>query len=46
MWTKGEGGGEERSEILGDWLGLASDDSPLLLRDRRNTEVYALDVEW
>jgi Tol biopolymer transport system component len=34
------------SQVIGDWLGLAPDDSPLLLRDRRNTEVYALDVEW
>jgi Tol biopolymer transport system component len=33
-------------QVLGDWLGLAPDDSPLLLRDRRNTEIYALDVEW
>lgn len=33
-------------QVLGDWLGLAPDDSPLLVRDKRNTEIYALDVEW
>jgi DNA-binding winged helix-turn-helix (wHTH) protein/Tol biopolymer transport system component len=31
---------------LGTWLGLAPDDSPLMLRDVRQTEIYALDVHW
>ncbi len=28
---------------FGNWLGLAPDDAPLLVRDARNAEVYALD---
>jgi Tol biopolymer transport system component/DNA-binding winged helix-turn-helix (wHTH) protein len=28
------------------WLGLTPDDSPLMLRDVRQTEIYALDVRW
>lgn len=31
---------------LGTWLGLTPDDSPLMLRDVRQTELYALDVHW
>jgi len=31
---------------FGDWFGLAPDDSPLLLREVRKTEIYALDVRW
>jgi Tol biopolymer transport system component len=31
---------------LGTWLGLAPDDAPLMLRDVRQTEIYALDVHW
>ena len=30
---------------FGYWLGLAPDDSPLLLRDTGNQEIYALDWE-
>jgi hypothetical protein len=30
---------------LGWWLGLAPDDSPLLLRDTGTQEIYALDWE-
>jgi len=29
----------------GFWLGLAPDDSPLLLRDVGTQEIYALDVD-
>jgi hypothetical protein len=29
----------------GSWLGLAPDDSPLLLRDTGTEEIYALDWE-
>jgi len=29
--------------FFGDWLGLAPDDSPLLLRDTGTQEIYALD---
>jgi Tol biopolymer transport system component len=29
-----------------DWIGVAPDGSPLLLRDTRIQEIYALDVEW
>jgi hypothetical protein len=32
--------------FLGTWIGLASDDSPIVLRERSAAEVYALDVEW
>jgi len=31
--------------ISGDWLGLAPDDSPLLVRDTGSQEIYALDWE-
>jgi hypothetical protein len=32
---------------LGSWIGIAPDDSPLVLREMSGTtEVYALDVEW
>jgi len=31
---------------LNTWLGLAPDDSPLMSRDVRQTEIYALDVKW
>jgi Tol biopolymer transport system component len=30
----------------GDWLGMAPDGSPLVMRDTRIEEIYALDVEW
>jgi hypothetical protein len=30
---------------FGPWLGLAPDDSPLLLRDTGSQEIYALDWE-
>jgi len=30
---------------FGYWLGLAPDDSPLLLRDTGSQEIYALDLE-
>ena len=31
---------------FGNWFGLAPDDSPLLLKDARNWDIYALDMEW
>lgn len=31
---------------FGTWLGIAPDDSPLLLREARETEIYSLDVKW
>jgi DNA-binding winged helix-turn-helix (wHTH) protein/Tol biopolymer transport system component len=31
---------------LSTWLGLTPDDSPLMSRDVRQTEIYALDVHW
>jgi Tol biopolymer transport system component len=31
---------------IDDWIGVAPDESPLLLRDTRIDEVYALDVQW
>lgn len=31
---------------LGTWLGLTPDDAPLMVRDARQTEIYALDVHW
>ncbi len=32
---------------LGSWLGIAPDDSPIVLRAMSGpAEVYALDVEW
>jgi Tol biopolymer transport system component/DNA-binding winged helix-turn-helix (wHTH) protein len=31
---------------LGTWLGLTPNDAPLMLRDVRQTEIYALDVRW
>jgi hypothetical protein len=31
---------------MGPWLGLASDDSPLIARDISTFEIYALDMEW
>jgi eukaryotic-like serine/threonine-protein kinase len=30
---------------LGPWVGLASDDSPLLLKDTGTQDIYALDWE-
>ena len=30
----------------GDWIGVAPDGSPLVFRDTRIDEVYALDVQW
>jgi eukaryotic-like serine/threonine-protein kinase len=32
--------------LIGTWIGVASDDSPIALRERSVAEVYALDVEW
>jgi Tol biopolymer transport system component/tRNA A-37 threonylcarbamoyl transferase component Bud32 len=32
--------------LLGTWVGVASDDSPIALRERSVAEVYALDVAW
>jgi hypothetical protein len=29
-----------------DWVGVAPDGSPLIMRDTRIDEVYALDVQW
>ena len=34
-----------RAGNLGTWIGLAPDDSPLMLRDTGTAEVYALDWE-
>jgi hypothetical protein len=34
------------SDSFGMWFGLAPDGSPLLLREDRQTEIYALDVQW
>ena len=31
---------------FGMWFGLSPDDSPLFLRESRQTEIYALDVKW
>jgi hypothetical protein len=31
--------------FFGSWLGLAPDDSPLILRDAATQEIYALDVD-
>jgi Tol biopolymer transport system component len=31
---------------LSTWLGLTPDDAPLMLRDVRQTEIYALDLHW
>jgi hypothetical protein len=32
---------------LGSWIGIAPDDSPLVLREMSGSvEVYAFDVEW
>ncbi|HEV2992507.1 MAG TPA: hypothetical protein VG759_29000, partial [Candidatus Angelobacter sp.] len=35
-----------RAQSFGNWLGLAPDDSPLLLREARQLEIYALEVDW
>ncbi len=32
--------------VAGIWLGMAPDDSPLLLRDTGTREIYALDVDF
>jgi hypothetical protein len=38
---------EQVMTVRGQWLGIAPDDSPLLLREiSGTTQVYALDVEW
>jgi Tol biopolymer transport system component len=29
-----------------DWIGVAPDGSPMMMKDRRIDEVYALDVQW
>ena len=31
---------------VGEWFGLAPDDSPLLARDLSTQEIYALEMEW
>jgi DNA-binding winged helix-turn-helix (wHTH) protein/Tol biopolymer transport system component len=31
---------------FGTWFGLAPDDSPLMLREIHETEIFALDVKW
>ena len=31
---------------VGQWLGLAPDDSPLVARDIGNQEIYALEMQW
>jgi hypothetical protein len=31
---------------LSTWLGLTPDDSPLMSRDVRQIEIYALQVQW
>ena len=39
--------GVARASGLGEWLGLAPDDSPLVLRQVTPApEIYARDVEW
>ena len=37
--------GLRRPSDLGSWVGLAADDSPLVLRDVGTHEIYALDFE-
>jgi len=32
--------------LFGPWSGLASDDSPLILRDAGAQDIYALDVQF
>ena len=34
------------AQTLGEWFGLAPDDSPMVLRDISIQEIYALDVKW
>jgi Tol biopolymer transport system component/DNA-binding winged helix-turn-helix (wHTH) protein len=34
------------SPTFGTWFGLAPDDSPLMLREIHETEIFALDVKW
>ena len=34
------------AQILGQWFGLAPDDSPMVLQDATRHEVYALDVDF
>src|SRR5271166_775888 len=34
------------AQTLGEWFGLAPDDSPVVLRDISFQEVYALDMKW
>ena len=34
------------AEEIGDWLGVAPDDSPLVFRDTSTQELYALEMEW
>jgi hypothetical protein len=36
-WTAG---------TVGQWFGLAPDDSPLVARDISSQEIYALEVDW
>ena len=31
---------------IGGWFGLAPDDSPLVARDIRTQEIYALAMDW
>ena len=32
--------------VLADWVGLADDDSPILLRDSGTQDIYALDIDF
>jgi len=34
------------AQTLGEWFGLAPDDSPMVLRDTSFQEIYALDMKW
>lgn len=34
------------SPTFGTWFGLAPDDSPLMLREIHETEIFALDMKW
>jgi len=38
--------GRGTAGTVGQWFGLAPDDSPLVARDISSQEVYALDVDW
>ena len=34
------------AQTLGEWFGLAPDDSPTVLHDTSFQEIYALDMKW